>query len=159
VKGRTLLALLGAQALGCIDTDAAVFVEASIRNASATVVPSSAGGSFASGLGGSFELVLHLGPRASEAAEVRLGAVGVLAAGGAEIVPALAVASSPAFPVAVEVDSDVLTTVTFASEDNLLPPGADACAAGSIVFSATLDDSLRGGTLPVRSDAIQPTCP
>src|SRR5690606_11817826 len=60
--------LLPLLSLGCIDTDAAVFVEARIDGAAARVEQSA----LATGLSGSFRIHFHLGPRASGPSEVAL---------------------------------------------------------------------------------------
>src|SRR5262245_9680953 len=58
---------------GCPDDDAAVFIEPTILAPSATVAAQTLGTS----LTGAFELRLHLGPRASGASEVALGAFAI----------------------------------------------------------------------------------
>ncbi|MBW2524441.1 MAG: hypothetical protein JRI23_09710 [Deltaproteobacteria bacterium] len=139
---------MGASVLlvGCIDTDPAVFVEAGIENAQATVAQET----LATTIEGSFDVALHLGPRASGPADVGLGRVSVLSGDQAStLVDVLAVEPSPPFPVTVPVDGDVRVAVSFAAADNLLEADDyDAlCAAGAAVVSAALDDSLRGGTI------------
>jgi hypothetical protein len=148
-----------AGALGCVDTDPAVFVEASIETPSATL----AAGTLVTTIAGSFALRLHLGARASGPADIDLGQVSVTTSDGATtLVAPLAVATDSTFPVSVEPESDRLVAFTFAAEDNQLEAAAyDAiCAAGPIVLTAALDDSLRGGTLRVTSAAFSPAgCP
>lgn len=137
-------------ALGCIDTDAAVFVAASIGAENATVAQQT----LATTIAGSFALELHLGPRASDAAQVQLGAVSLMNADRtATHVDVLAISSSPAFPVHVSVDNTVDVGVSFAAEDNLLEPAAydELCSVGPVTLSLALDDSLRGGTTTVAS--------
>ena len=146
-----LLAACGLETTGCIDTDAAVFVDASIQDPSATVTPETLGTTLA----GAFDVTLHLGPRASGPADVTLGAVSLLGADQTTtLVDVVAVETAPTFPVTVPVDGDVFVTVTFAEQDNLLEASAydELCAVGSVVISAALDDALRGGTISVVSE-------
>jgi hypothetical protein len=154
-----LLTACGWGATGCIDTDAAVFVDASISNPSATVSPETLGTTLA----GRFDANLHLGPRASGPADVTLGTVSLLGADRTTtLVDVVAVATAPTFPVTVPVDGDVFVAVTFVEQDNLLEASAygELCAAGSVVISAALDDALRGGTISVVSEPFAPSgCP
>jgi hypothetical protein len=163
VGRRWLVAGAGAAALsgaaGCIDTDAAVFVEATITNPNATLVEET----LVSAIEGSLGLKLHLGPRASGPAQVGLGALSVTnAAGTATFVAPLEVVTSLPFPVTVGVDTDVDIAITFAAADNDFEPAVldEICAAGAIVIGGALDDSLRGGPIQVASGAFLPTgCP
>src|SRR5262249_60696592 len=66
--------LLSALSTACVNTDAAVFVEPHVANPAATVT----GGALGVSLTGSFDLTLHLGPRASGASMVTPGAVKIL---------------------------------------------------------------------------------
>ena len=131
--------------LGCVDTDPAVFVDTTIRAAQATVTAET----LATTIDGSFALELHLGPRASDTAVVQLGAVSLTTADqAATLVDALAVTTSPSFPVNLPIDSTIDVGVGFAAADNLLEPAAydTLCGAGTVTVSVALDDSLRGGT-------------
>jgi hypothetical protein len=144
---------------GCIDTDAAVFVEASIESASVAV--SSNG--FAAGVDGALSLRLHLGPRASGSSEVDDRGFSILRTGGTTtLVPSLGYVADPPFPVTVAVDSTLLIAVTFAKEDNAFDPTAVAelCDPAGLVLRGVLDDALRGGAISADSEPVTPTgCP
>ena len=155
-----LLVALGSAAWGCgINTDPAVFVEASIESPSASLTQ----GTLVSTISGSLTVHLHLGPRAADASEVKLGVLSVQdPTRTTTFVPTLGVQTSPPFPVAVDIDSDVVVAVSFAAQDNQLETATyDAvCAADNIVISGALDDSLRGGTISVASASFAPSgCP
>lgn len=159
---RTLVAVglaTAAGTIGCVDTDPAVFVDATIEGPSATL----AEGTLVTTITGALSLWLHLGPRASGAAEVSLGQVSLTSADGVtSLVSPLAVGADPAFPVTVEPDSDVVVGITFAPADNELATDTydTVCSAGELALVVALDDSLRGGTLRVTSPAFLPEgCP
>jgi hypothetical protein len=153
-----LPALLGA-GTGCVNTDPTVFVDASLADGTVTV----AKGPLVSTVAGSFTIDFHLGPRAADTAEVSLGALSLVNADrSTTFVPSLAVVTAPAFPVRVELDSDVVVTVSFSAQDNQLQTATyDAiCGAGSVVISGAFEDSLRGTTSTMASGAITPGgCP
>ena len=144
-------------ASGCIDTDAAVFVDARIESPSATLQSAT----LASGLAGGFTLNLHLGPRASGPSEVSLGGFSMTGAAGTAV-DSLAVTTQPAFPVNVSADSDVAVQVSFDPNDNLIE-NADVptvCAVQGLQLVAALDGSLRGGAFSVRSEPfVVSNCP
>ncbi len=154
-----IAALLTAGATGCIDTDAAVFVDASIQDPVVALEGSVA----AIGVSGSYTVKLHLGPRASGPSEVSLGAFSIMnASRDKTLVDVLKFVAKPSFPVSVAVDSDTLVSVTMDEQDNvLMAETADAlCQAGDIVISGALDDGLRGGTINPVSQPFAPTgCP
>jgi hypothetical protein len=145
----------GIAASGCIDTDAAVFVEASIAAPSAAVSGSTLGTS----LDGSFALNLHLGPRASGAGEVSWEAFTMTNADQSVEVIALEVVADRAQPVTVEPDSDVGVAFSFSTGANPLPVAKkdELCAAGGLRIKAVIRDSLQGVT-PTVSDVFQPSC-
>jgi hypothetical protein len=131
--------------LGCINTDPTIFVEPTLSAPAATVASSVLGTGIT---GGSFQLDLHLGPRASGPSTVTLGEFSIEdAAQTAPIVPSLTVASTPQFPVTVGLDSTVDTSFTFGTGADLLAPSvaAQLCAAAGVVISATINDSLQEG--------------
>jgi hypothetical protein len=141
-----VIVFVGAPLLGCINTDAAVFVDPTLSAPAATVViePANQGTGI---MNGAFHLDLHLGARASGPSTVKLGEFSILdAAQTGPIVSPLNVASSTAFPVTVQLDSDVNADFTFDTGVKLLP-ATDAtplCAAAGVVISGTIDDSLMG---------------
>jgi hypothetical protein len=144
---------------GCVDTDAAVFVEATLTHPNATLIQETLVGA----IEGSLSIALHLGPRASGPAQVELGALSVMnAAQTTTFVAPLEVVTSLPFPVTVDVGTDVDIDVTFAAADNNFEPAGydEICAAGALVIGGALDDSLRGGPIQVASGAFLPTgCP
>jgi hypothetical protein len=147
----------GLAASGCIDTDAAVFVDATLSAPSATVTSNTLGTSVA----GSFALQLHLGPRASGPGTVSAEAFAITNADqSVEIIP-LEPAADRALPVTVEPDSDVGITFNFNTGADLLPAAKrdELCAAGGLRIKAVLRDSLQGGgATPAVSDVFQPSC-
>lgn len=131
---------------GCIDTDAAVFVEASISEPATTVTSNSLG----TYVGGSCQVSFHLGPRASGPSEVSLRTFTLMSADQtSEVAPSLKVTTAPDFPVTVDVDSDVGVGVSYAEQDNPQPAAAldQLCNGAGIVIVGTFDDSLRGGSI------------
>ncbi len=144
---------------GCIDTDAAVFVEGGISNPTITVTKRPANTT----LSGEFTVNLHLGPRASDASEVKLGKFYVTdGSQSTTLVDVLAVQCTPPFPVSVGVDSDVAVAVQFTEQENLLALDAyeQLCASAGLIIAGALDDGLRGGTLQVASTVLAPSgCP
>ena len=158
-----LTACLALLATGCPDTDAAVFVEASIEDPSVTVSQSS----LAAGIGGSFTLLLHLGPRADDASEVDINQLSFTNADRtATVVESLKFSTDAQLPVQVPIDSDVRVNITFlpdGSDGNLLDNADNFCdSAGmpiQIAAAGSLSDSLRGTNLPVHSLPFDPICP
>jgi hypothetical protein len=145
-------------AAGCIDTDAAVFVEARIDETAASVEQSA----LATGLAGSFRMHFHLGPRASGQSEVGLSGFFVTDVHRVAIVDNLAVVTGQPFPVIVPVSGDVSVGAAFAAEDNLLEVEAIdvLCAPGGIRIVGVFHDPLRGGSIDATSEAFSPTgCP
>jgi hypothetical protein len=144
-------------AAGCdVDADPAVFVEGFITDANVAV----AQGTLVSTVAGGFALRLHLGPRASDAAEVTLRSLSLVNTDGSTtFVPTLAVTTAPAFPVTVNVDSDVQVAVGFAAEDNQVETTVydQICAAGKVGITGAFDDSLRGAATVLLSPLITPS--
>jgi hypothetical protein len=150
-----LLAALAAPLSGCPDDDAAVFVEASIAGPAATVEQETLG----TVLGGGFDLLLHLGPRASGPSEVSVGAFALQNADQSQtLVPTLSLSASPSFPVEVGIDSDVVVGASFGTGDGLLPAAAydEICGAGELVISGAIQDSLQDGSTTVVSSPFLP---
>jgi hypothetical protein len=135
---------------GCPNTDAAVFVEPTIEDANANLQVSA----LSAAIGGTFNLRLHLGPRATDTSEVDLQQFSVTSADRVQTILApLQAVTTPRFPVPVGVDSDVVVAVAFDPTDNLLDTSAVAplCDPAGIDITGTLDDSLRGASVPVAS--------
>ena len=150
------LLVLTSAAIGCPNTDAAVFVDAHVE-APALQVESLALGTRVSG---SFDLTLHLGARASDTSEVSVESFAVLgAAQTTEILAPLQATTTTTFPVSVEQDSDETVHFTFDTGNTLLPADDKAaiCGAGGLRIKAVIQDSLQGGAVPVISDVFQPS--
>lgn len=155
--GIALVAAALAAATGCTDTDAAVFVEASIASPSAAVT----GGTLGTGLAGGFQLDLHLGPRASGASEVSIRSFEITDAGqAASIVAPLEAGSTTTLPVLVEPDGDVTVAFTFDTGADLLPAEArdGLCDPAGIRVVGAIEDSLQDGATPVASEVFVATC-
>ncbi len=140
-----IAAIVGCAALGCINTDAAVFVEAELTKPQIEVLESS----LAVGLEGQATLTLHLGPRASGPSEVSLLGVSLLAKNDQSVlVESIAVRSEPSFPITVQLDSDRSAVLHIDGPDNALPTDVKTtlCGAPAVVLQVVLDDGLRGAT-------------
>ena len=154
-----LTACLGLLAVGCPDTDAAVFVDPSIEGAAATVQQSSLG----AGIGGSFTLLLHLGPRAEDASEVGINQLSFTNADRTiTVLDSLKFSTDKQLPVAVPIDSDIRVSITFVpdgSDGNLVDMPDELCDPAGIAVAGSLTDSLRGTDIPVHSLPFNPSCP
>ena len=155
---RPLLPLLALPILlvGCVSTDPTVFVDASLKSASAAVQ----GGALGATVTGELVLDLHLGPRASGPSQVSLGAFAILDAGQkAEITAIVLGASATEFPVTVDLDSDVVATLPFSLGSKTVPAETKAklCDPAGVVFRGTIQDSLLGGSTPFFSAVVHPT--
>lgn len=154
-----LTACLGLLATGCPNTDAAVFVEASIEGPQATVQQSALAG----GIGGSFTILLHLGLRADDASEVDINQLSFTNADRTvTVLEPLKFSTDVQLPVTVPIDSDVRINVTFVpdgQDGNLLDMTDEVCDPAGIAVAGSLTDSLRGTGLPVHSLPFNPTCP
>lgn len=152
-----LLLLAAAPLVGCINTDAAIFVAPTL-DAPAVAVKN---GALGTSVSGAFHLELHLGPRASGPSTVTLGQFDILdAQQAAAIVSPLALTSTPPFPVTVQPGSDVDLSLTFDTGTKLL--GADLgkklCDAAGIVIGGRIEDSLLGTATPVASGVLHASC-
>jgi hypothetical protein len=142
---------------GCVNTDPAVFVEASIASPSATVTAGALGANVVA----SFQLVLHLGARASGPSAVSVQTFEITSADRrSSIVSPLAVTTTAKLPVEVAPDSDVTVDFTYDSgarprmQDDVMP----LCATDGIRIQGTIEDSLEGGATPVASDVFHAGC-
>jgi hypothetical protein len=157
-RGVRLLALpfsmIAAVLAGCINTDAAVFVEPTISSPAMTVMGSALGTGITSG---SFHLDLHLGARASGPSTVSLVSFAILDAQmQQDIVDPLMATSSTPFPATVQPDSDVNADFTFNTGAALLPAakGTALCASAGVVIRGTIQDSLMGATPTTRYSPV-----
>ncbi|WP_437982119.1 hypothetical protein [Sorangium sp. So ce117] len=145
---------------GCINTDAAVFVEPSIAAPEATVSSSALG----TGLTASFALELHLSARASGPSRVAVRTFAITSADQkTSIVEPLPVETTAALPVEVAPDSDVTVafTVDTGAQGGTLKADAAAalCAAEGIRITGAIEDSLEDGATPVASAVFHADCP
>lgn len=146
-----------AASLGCINTDAAIFVDASTENPAVNVKSAALGTS----LSGGFSLSLHLGARAADSSDVALQSFALVTEDEKTVLAdSLPLAASGAtFPVTVDPDTtvDIDLAIDF-GEDLVEQAVADAiCNAGSVRFKGAITDSLRGTTVPVVTDPVAPT--
>ncbi|WP_437545777.1 hypothetical protein WME97_40440 [Sorangium sp. So ce367] len=151
---------LAIMASGCINTDAAVFVEPSIAAPEATVSSNALG----TGLTASFALELHLSARASGPSRVAVRTFAITSADQkTSIVEPLPVETTAALPVEVAPDSDVTVafTVDTGAQGGTLKADAAAalCAAEGIRITGAIEDSLEDGATPVASAVFHADCP
>lgn len=147
--------LLSCLSIACINTDAAIFVEPRVEKPEAEV----SGGSLGVGLKVSFQLSLHLGPRATEPSKVTPGTTTIFDAGKQEeIVPSLLVKTETPFPVVVELDSDVDVLFTFDSDTKPLSSDVKPklCDPKGIVLGGVITDSLQDRATPFTSAVFHP---
>lgn len=150
-------ASLAVGASGCVNTDAAVFVDPSIASPAATVTA----GALGTNLVASFQLKLHLGARASGPSSLSVQTFEIASADRARsIVAPLAATSTTKLPVEVAPDSDVTVDFTFDSGAAPRPEDEAAllCAAEGIRIAGTLQDSLEDGATPVVSEVFHAGC-
>lgn len=157
----SIAALAGAaSAAGCLsDNETLVFVDASVEEPQVTVSK----GALGTNLTGAFTLLLELGPRASAPSKVTLQTFEIANADRSKtIVPSLKTKTGTAFPVTVELDSDVRVDFTIDLEGALLPDTAadELCGAGGLRITGSIQDSLESGSTPFTSPVFQPSgCP
>jgi hypothetical protein len=151
-------ATLGASS-GCVDTDPAVFVEASIVSPAATV----SAGALGTNLTASFQLKLHLGSRASGPSQVSIRSFEIASAARAPLVSPLEVTTSATLPVEVAPDSDVTVDFAFDTRTEGTPLPTDTamplCATDGLRIVGAIEDSLEDGATPVASDVFRADCP
>jgi hypothetical protein len=151
-----LLAALAPWCAGCPDDDAAVFVEPSIASPQASVAAETLGTT----LTGSFQLNLHLGPRASGPSEVGVGTF-VMQSSDQQttLVSPLQASTLVELPVTVDVDGDESLGFTFDTAATLLPAQTfgEICGANGVVISGVIEDSLQDGATPVVSQVFIPS--
>jgi hypothetical protein len=157
VRLHALLLALAAPLLGCVNTDTAIFVDPTLSDPTATVTA----GALGTSLSGSFTLDLHLGARAAGPSTVTLGQFSLLdATQTTTIVPSLTLTDDVPFPATVDQNSDVVAHFTFNTGVDPLPATDKTalCAAGGVVVSGTIVDSLAGRSVPVSTGTFTPTC-
>jgi hypothetical protein len=151
---KRFLAVGALLAAGCIDTDTAVFVDASVEAPSLTV----GGGGLGVTLQGSFILDLHLGARASGTSQVTYSSFSLKAADDTVLVESLPVTPDKASPVSVEPGSTVAVSFTIDTGSSTLPVDLkDRICAGQVKVSGVVEDSLESESSPVESAAFAPS--
>jgi hypothetical protein len=139
--------------VGCIDTDTAVFVDATVGGASLSV----SGTGLVTSVSGGFALQLHLGARASGASEVTYQSFSLKSTDDTVLVESLPVTPDKPSPVSVEPGGDVVVTFTITADD--LPPDLkDRVCAGQVKIATVIEDSLEGESSPVESEPFTPSC-
>jgi hypothetical protein len=141
---------------GCVNTDAAVFVEPTIESPTATVDSNPLG----TQISGSFTLKLHLGPRASGPSQVTLGAFSILDSARSAAITAVQLATtSTQFPATVDLDSDVSASLLFNLGSKTLPEDPNKgklCDPAGVVIGGIIEDSLLGDSTPFFSSIVHP---
>jgi hypothetical protein len=144
---------------GCVNTDAAVFVEPSIESPTAVVK----GGALGVTIEGTFTLKLHLGPRASGPSTVDLRDFNILdAKQSGTLAPIEISKSSITFPTTVDLDSDITSDLTFDVGTKTLTSATKTklCDAAGVIIGGTIQDSLQATSTPFFSPIVHPTgCP
>lgn len=135
---------------GCIDTDPAVFVDATIDDPAVEIEASALGVSMT----GQFQVRLHLGARASGQSEVTFETFNLLNETGDVIVESLPLTSDAAGAVTVEPGgADTVVQFTLNTGANVLPAEvADAICAGEVSIAGVVNDSLSTTATPVESE-------
>jgi hypothetical protein len=148
----SLLALALPLCLVSCGDKSAVSLTAQVDQASVTVQTAPLVGAMVTG---SFELKLELGPEASGPTTVTLGNFALQTTSGGSLVDSLPVDSgSTTFPLVVNKGSTETATFTF----NVAKGDHDAICAGQVIIVGSVMDSLKGGTDPLQSAPITPTC-
>lgn len=155
---RVLLGIgLFAYGTGCIgENEEVVFVEPRIEQAQVSVSQ----GTLGTGLTGSFQLHLILGPRASGPSTVNLDLFDLKTADKTKaLVSPLEAAGDKSFPLTVEVDSEQTLQFTIDFGAMLLPANTftDICGAGGVRISGSIRDSLSSGPTLCASDIVMPS--
>ena len=110
-------------------------------------------------LGGGFRLQFELGPEASGPTTVTPGDFSLRTASGTVLVDQLKVDTTGAgFPLVVDKGSSQTITYTVSSGKTLMPADAAAICAGQVIIVGSVMDSLKGGTDPLQSAPLTPTC-
>lgn len=140
----------------CINTDPAVFVEATVTEPALDV---GAGSVLVKSLSGSFKLRLHLGARASGTSQVSLVEAKIQDATGTDTILTLAI-SEAAFPVVVAPDATVDVPLTF-QDDSVEPTLVDLlCDTHGVTIAARIDDSLQDAPTNATSAVVNAAgCP
>lgn len=142
--------LASALLVGCIDTDTAVFVDATIDSPGVEVGDEALGVT----LSGEFQLTLHLGARASGPSEVSYASFSLKTASGTVVVESLPV--SPSLPSPADVEpggTDTVVTFTIDTGTDLLPAELkEQLCAEQVVIAGIIEDSLATTGTPVESE-------
>lgn len=155
----SLAVLLASSSLcvGCLsENEEVVFVAPTITAPAAAI----AGGALGVSVTGSFSMTLALGPRASGASQVQVGAFAITDANNqASIVPSLSLTPSVSLPVTVEPDSEVTVDFTFDLGNKTVPTETQTalCTAAGVRIAGTIVDSLEDAPTPVASATFKPT--
>ncbi|MFO0551456.1 MAG: hypothetical protein U0271_23905 [Polyangiaceae bacterium] len=136
--------LLVASMAGC-DLDTAIFVDPTIESPEATIKNNVLGVS----LTGSFDLVLHLGSRASDSSEVTYSSFTLETSDRTVLLDSLPITASAPSPVTVDPGEDVTIQMTIDTGDDVLDAALyDQACAGNVVIAGVIDDSLATSSTP-----------
>ena len=147
---RLWFCLLPAFLLACSADASDVSLSASISNASIKVTNSA----FA-GVEGGFRLDLSLGSYSNTSTQVTLGKFELQAESGAVLADLADATPEPMFPVELNKGESKQVVFTF---DGIGVDDRDAACAGRVRIVGSVMDSLKAGTVPVRSGLITPDC-
>jgi len=111
------------------------------------------GGAF-SGLEGSFKLELVLGSEANGATQVSLGKMELQSEAGEFLADLGDALPEPMFP--IDLGKGESKQVLFTLKD--ISVDRDAACAGRVRIVGSVTDTLKGGSVPVRGDAVTPDC-
>lgn len=145
---------------GGINTDPTLFVTATAKDPMANVTKVAAGTSATGG----FTIALHLGARASGSADVTLNSFQITTTDKKTVV----VDSVPLKPVGATLpvtlepgdDEDLKVEIDLGSKLFTSDEGTKLCAfssPSSLIFTGSINDTLRGGALPLDSGVITVT--
>lgn len=146
-----LLASTGCSS-GGINTDPTIFVDAKVTNPTVAVEQKALG----TAVTGGFTLSLHLGARAVGPSDVALQGFQLKSTDeNTVVVDALPLAAKgQTFPITVDPGTDEDVDVVIDLGNDLLAKdiGQKLCNFGEVRYIGSITDSLRGGTIPVRTD-------
>ncbi len=137
-----------------IETDPTVFVTATAESPTVNVVNEALGTS----VSGGFTLSLHLGARASGSSDVNIQGFQITTKDKntvvVDVVPLEA--SNAKLPITLDPggDEEVKLQINLGSDLLAKEVGQKLCNFSEMIYTGSLTDSLRGGTLPLDSDLV-----
>jgi hypothetical protein len=117
-------------------------------------------GPLGTSVSGSFRLKLELGPDASGPTTVTLGSFALQDSAGAVLIDPLQVSASGAtFPLSIAKGGMQAVNFTISSGKVLASADRALLCAGPVRIAGSVMDSLKGGTDPLLSVPVMPSCP